>query len=96
MLPIEWIQKKQPVNITGALVHSLLWLTGSFTDVVHVNPRYKRPGNDNEGIAIYCIHGTADRSSSFGRIASRILHRLPNRYPKYIWFLSIIGFVESV
>jgi pimeloyl-ACP methyl ester carboxylesterase len=77
MLRIEWIQKNQPVNLTGALVHSLLWLTGSFTDVVQVNPRYKRPDNVDEGVAIYCIHGTADRSSSFGRIASRILQRLP-------------------
>lgn len=77
MFSFEWFQKNQPVSITGAIVHSLSWPFASFDDVHYPNPHFQPPENFPTGVAIYCVHGTADRSSSFQRIAQRSLDTLP-------------------
>ncbi|MEO8402894.1 MAG: alpha/beta hydrolase [Gammaproteobacteria bacterium] len=78
---LSWIQKVQPISYTGAFAHSLLWLSGGARDVVLKNPNFKAPSKDSgleKGIAIYCVHGTADRVSAFTLIANRLLDKLPS------------------
>jgi len=66
------------VNITGAVEHSLLWLTASTSDVVIPNPNFKATQDLADGIVVYCIHGTADRTSSFHLIVNRMLAQTPS------------------
>lgn len=77
MFLFESWQKHQPVGITGLFTHTALWLTSSFHDIVYQNPRFQPSASDDNGIAIYCIHGTGDRASSFSVVAQRLLNRLP-------------------
>ncbi|MDX1900811.1 MAG: alpha/beta hydrolase [Gammaproteobacteria bacterium] len=49
-------------------------MTSSPYDVIYQNPNYA----NHEKVTIYCVHGTADRSSAFTLIAERLLDKLPN------------------
>lgn len=69
----RFFQETQPIHITGALRHAGLWLTASFSDVVYLNPKHEPSKHQVENIAVYCVHGTADRSNSFSLIAGRML-----------------------
>jgi len=64
---------------TGALRHMATWPTASFEDVVLPNPKFNEYKDENcpDGIAVYCIHGTADRSSAFSFIANQLINDLP-------------------
>ncbi|STX28662.1 putative lipase [Legionella beliardensis] len=68
----KYIKDNQPVGITGSLIHSYYWLTSNSNDYVYSIPYFKPKDND-EGAAIYCIHGTADYPYSLARIAERLI-----------------------
>jgi predicted alpha/beta hydrolase family esterase len=72
----KYVQENQPVAWTGAGLHAVRWLFSSRSDVVHENPNYN-PSPDLPSIAIYCVHGTADRVSAFDLIAARAKKNLP-------------------
>ena len=64
-----------------AIYHSLRWLTTRLTDITYKNPNFKAPVTDNavlnEGIAIYCVHGTADNVVAFDDAANYLAGCLP-------------------
>ncbi|KTC95723.1 putative lipase [Legionella erythra] len=66
--------QKQPVSYTGVLTHTFYWLTSPANDLVYKNPNYK-PVEGQPGVAIYCVHGTADRPAAFTRIAERLIEQ---------------------
>ncbi|QRN03345.1 alpha/beta hydrolase [Legionella sp. MW5194] len=66
--------QKQPVSYTGVLTHTFYWLTSPANDLVYKNPHYK-PVEGQAGVAIYCVHGTADRPAAFTRIAERLIEQ---------------------
>lgn len=66
--------KNQPVSYTGVLTHTFYWLTSPANDLVYKNPNYK-PVEGRDGVAIYCVHGTADRPAAFTRIAERLIEQ---------------------
>ncbi|MDR3477155.1 MAG: alpha/beta hydrolase [Gammaproteobacteria bacterium] len=88
MFSYENLQRVQPVSVTGAIRHSTLWLTASINDQIYPNPRFEpSPQNPlDPGIVIVCIHGTADRSSSFTLIAERLIGKLPPEISSMILF----------
>lgn len=76
MLSTAWI------GIRGAVRHSAAWVGASFSSVEYKNPKFvSRPeweGSELErGIGVYCVHGTADRTSSFDHVARHLLPNLP-------------------
>jgi|GEM_PF-2017044 len=60
------------VDTTGMLVHPFWWLTSNgeynFKNPSFI-PTVEKP------IAIYCVHGTADRPQAFARVAERLLRQ---------------------
>jgi predicted alpha/beta hydrolase family esterase len=66
----SWFKQKQPISTTGAIAHSYYWLTSPSKDTVYNNPRAKE---SSESTAIYFIHGTADFSDAFKRVATRLI-----------------------
>lgn len=73
---IEIFQDTQPISYTGFFTHTSAWLFSSFSDVIYPNPNFNQFAS--KPITIYCIHGTADRVSSFTKIATRMLNSLPS------------------
>jgi pimeloyl-ACP methyl ester carboxylesterase len=70
------MQRLNPIHLTGALRHCYLWATSGWSDEYKPNP-----DADPEhplSRTIYCIHGTADRASSFSLIAERLQGKLPS------------------
>lgn len=68
------MQRYNPIHLTGLARHCYLWATSSWSDVFIPND-----GFDPESPCkrtIYCIHGTADRVSSFSLIAERLQGKL--------------------
>jgi hypothetical protein len=53
--------------------HCLKWFEGN-ADIIYDNPSKSKLAN----VTIYCIHGTADKTSSFKTIAEGILPHLPS------------------
>ena len=77
--------------ITGALRHSLGWLFSPMVDIVTPNPNYQQdPDGKKKGTAIYCVHGTADRSIAFSHITKGLLPNLPKQI-SHIHQLSFKG-----
>src|SRR3989344_1126451 len=75
----ERFKQGQPIHYTGIPRHMALWATANSDDEILHNPKFKeyKSENDSNGITVYCVHGTADRSSSFSLIANRLLPNLP-------------------
>lgn len=73
---IKIVQRNQPNSYVGFITHSFAWVFSSFSDVLYPNPRFNKFAN--EGVVIYCIHGTADRVSSFNKVATEMLKDLPS------------------
>ncbi|MDR3492561.1 MAG: alpha/beta hydrolase [Gammaproteobacteria bacterium] len=69
-------QAYQPISVTGAVRHAAMWLFAGYSDQVYKNPNFKPTLENPKGIAIYCVHGTADRVSAFSLIAHRLLMNL--------------------
>ncbi len=61
-------------SMIGALQHSIQWPFSELHDIQYKNPKF----TGSETIAIYCIHGTADRTSAFSFIAKNMIDRLPS------------------
>lgn len=74
---LERLKNNQPISYTGAIRHSLLWLTASSSDIIHANPLFQPQHPGDPGIVIYCIHGTADRNTAFSLVSKRLLPKLP-------------------
>jgi pimeloyl-ACP methyl ester carboxylesterase len=76
---LERFKKSQPIHYTGIPRHMALWATANSDDEILHNPKFKEYKSENysDGIAVYCVHGTADRSGSFSLIANRLLPNLP-------------------
>lgn len=72
----------------GIFAHAYYWVTSASGDYIYNNPRFKA-SNSEEGLAIYCVHGTADRPRAFSRIAERLLMRL---LPENISSINLIAF----
>jgi hypothetical protein len=88
----ETLEKNPPILVKsrhamtshiGAVVHSATWLRGSYHDTVLKNPFFKPEPllPPQSEIAIYCVHGTADRSYAFNTIANRLLAPIPDSTP---------------
>ncbi len=67
--------------------HMGKWLVSSSGDLVYPNPNFKAPiseisadevPNTGKGVAVYCIHGTADRVSAFTLLAERSVGNMPD------------------
>lgn len=63
-----------PASTRGMFSHCFYWLTSKSGDYIYDNPDYVKSETDPD-IAIYCVHGTADRPASFTRIAERLLQK---------------------
>jgi pimeloyl-ACP methyl ester carboxylesterase len=64
--------------VSGAFMHSMQYFLASSKDVVMQNPNFKNPALHNpaadpNGIAMYCVHGTADLNGSFRKLAYGLL-----------------------
>lgn len=87
---IDTAKTKQPVALTGIFAHSYYWLTSTSGDKYYQNPSYqKKEQNPELETAIYFIHGTADHSSAFERVAERLLQI---GLPEEISSLNLIAF----
>ncbi|VVC76425.1 hypothetical protein AQUSIP_17380 [Aquicella siphonis] len=83
MFPRETRMSLTPIK--GAVTHSMSWLTSSFVDVVYRNPRYNADLSPDESLSIWCVHGTADRNSSFRGVAESLQNDLAeNVYAIYL------------
>lgn len=79
MFSEDFLRKSKLNNAALVLRHVGMWIASS--PKVYQNPRFTAPESNPElskGVAIYCVHGTADKSSSFSLIANRILSSLPS------------------
>ena len=75
----EAVKAQQPIATTGMFAHTYYWLTYPSGDQYYPNPSYNKDQNQESGTAIYFIHGTADQSSAFQRVAERLIQAgLPN------------------
>jgi len=66
------------MSFFGAVKHALNWLTSPTNDMIAINPNFVPRYVGDEGISIYCIHGTADYANSFQHIAEGIAPTLPS------------------
>jgi pimeloyl-ACP methyl ester carboxylesterase len=64
------------VSFTHAIRHCGLFLKSKSKDRFVANPNYD-PNCENP-VAIYCVHGTADRSESFNLLAQRLKDDIPS------------------
>lgn len=80
----------QPVKIVGTIRHAFLWAGASSEDVIFRNPNYKESKDDNNELVIYCVHGTADRSSAFSLVAERLLKS--EYFPERISAIHLLSF----
>jgi len=64
---------------TGAISHAATWLVSGTRDLKYIRKRSEFKSSPDEEIAIYCVHGTADRRSSFSKLISRMLPSLPSQ-----------------
>ena len=73
-------------SIATTVRHMGMWLTSSSGDLVYPNPNFVPPasGNDEDkssqskkGVAVYCVHGTADFASAFSLVAERSIGKMP-------------------
>jgi len=74
---LRLIQNYQPISVTGIFQHVYYWITSSAEDIIYHNPHYDAEKSGEESIAIYCVHGTADRVNAFRMIADRLIDDLP-------------------
>jgi len=65
--------------------HVFSWIATTGGDYCYKNPNF----SGDEDIAIYCIHGTADRSASFQRMAERLLEK---DLPSNISSINLVSF----
>lgn len=78
-----------PLNhLTGALAHCVQWVTSSMSDVVYNNPEYNSAYAD-QAVAIYCVHGTADRGNAFKVLSEQLLER---KLPPHIISIHLCSF----
>jgi pimeloyl-ACP methyl ester carboxylesterase len=70
---LKTVKGNQPVSTLGMFAHTYYWLTYPSGDQVYPNPAFKSEQNQDKGTAIYFIHGTADQSSAFQRMAERLI-----------------------
>jgi len=64
------------VSLTHAIRHCGLFLKSKSKDRFIANPNYD-PYCENP-VAVYCVHGTADRSESFNLLAQRLKDEIPS------------------
>lgn len=89
---IDTAKTKQPVAFTGIFAHSYYWLTSTSGDKYYQNPSHlEKEQNSETDTAIYFIHGTADHSSAFERVAERLLQV---GLPEEISSLNLIAFEQ--
>lgn len=82
---VIWFKKNQPIDTTGMFTHVFSWIATTGGDYCYKNPNF----SGDEDIAIYCIHGTADRSASFQRMAERLLEK---DLPSNISSINLVSF----
>lgn len=89
---IDLIKDHQPVSLTGTLTHSIRWLRFN-KDKIYKNPHFSNLATDEsplqDGIAIYCVHGTADYPASFQKIAERLIK---TGLPELISSINLVAF----
>lgn len=71
-----------PIGFTGVPLHMGKWLISDNQDVIYKHTKFN-PSTEKP-IAIYCIHGTADRVASFSAIAERLIKNLPSAISKIV------------
>jgi predicted alpha/beta hydrolase family esterase len=88
---LKTVKTTQPVSTTGMFAHTYYWLTYPSGDQFYSNPVFKNEQHQDKGTAIYFIHGTADQSSAFQRVAERLIQAgLPNE----ISSLNLVSFKQ--
>lgn len=92
--PIEENQANPFVSIRGAIAHSLSWTQGTFEDMILPNPFFELTEDSPIEYTIYCIHGTADRSSAFMYMMSNLLADEGGRnlLPKCVSKIYLVAF----
>lgn len=76
MFSFSNLNKSSLKGYVGILSHSSAWLFSSFTDVTYLNPNFNK--RSSSPVAIYGVHGTADRVSSFTKLANSLKDELPS------------------
>ncbi len=86
------LKQIQPVGLTGIGKHTFAWICASPKGKVYRNPNFLQSESKEEQreIAIYCIHGTADRSSAFKKIAEGLLKN--DNFPTNISTIHLVSF----
>ncbi len=84
-------------SLQGVITHSLSWPIGkSKTDDTTLHNPYFEISQHNIEYSIYCIHGTADSSYAFKKMADRLLENQPekshNWLPKSISKIHLLAF----
>jgi pimeloyl-ACP methyl ester carboxylesterase len=76
------LREQYLISTEGFLYHSVMSLTTRLTDITYPNPYFEAPKTTdpilNEGIGIYCIHGTADTVVAFNDVAKNLINDLPS------------------
>jgi hypothetical protein len=87
---VEIVKENQPIAITGIFSHTYYWLTSPSGDQFYQNPSYKKEQNQAPETAVYFIHGTADHSGAFTRVAERLIEL--GLLPDEIYSLNLLAF----
>jgi pimeloyl-ACP methyl ester carboxylesterase len=72
------LEVKKPLKsaLRRTLEHCVRWLKSGRITITHHNPKFNK--DSPRKIAIYCVHGFADRVGSFEYFVSRIINQLPD------------------
>ena len=69
----------------GLFKHGLLWLSSGIKKTIYANPNARDDLKQNEGMSIYCIHGTGDRHGALSDLAERLVQgELPDNVLKVV------------
>jgi len=90
MFSMQKIKNNQPISWTGIVRHTCLWMLAGLSDQKLSNPNFQASKAFPHGVAIYCVHGTADRVSAFSLIGQRLLTDLPASV-SHVHLLSFSG-----
>lgn len=88
----KFLKHNNPVSVTDFPRYVAGWVFTNGDDINLANPTYNP--REYEGVEIYCVHGTADRSNSFKRIAERMISK--NKLPPSVSGMHLVGFEDRM
>lgn len=81
------IKQNHPVSWTGILLHTMRWLEARSSQLILPNPGFNPQAG--KSVAIYCVHGTADRELSFLTMANQLIKL---KLPECIKHIVLVNF----